>query len=141
MYSHIVLYMCIRSLSSTQLFLLRDTIFTHDLFLFEKKNIHIIVMHDFFLYHKPQSQQLIILQSSSQFYHARFLPLSLEIITVNHYFVIYEIVYSRIINYSFTTDNLSKLSLYNVQVFLRIHNQHYQFVCKLSWTSIPSIII
>ena len=29
--------MCMRSLSSTHLFLLRDTIFTHDLFLFEKK--------------------------------------------------------------------------------------------------------
>ena len=109
----------------TLVFLLRDTIFTHDLFIFEKKNIYI-------------------------YSHARFPPISYTIITVAHYIIVYQPVLPRTISasittdnhskslfcsirdsifthdyYSFTTDNLSKSSLYNVQVFLRIHNQHY----------------
>ena len=97
MHSHIVLYMCIRSLRSTQLFLLRDTIFTHDLFLFEKKNIHV-------------------------YSHARFPPISSTTITVAHYIIVYYSVLPRTISASITTDNHSKSLFCNIRDSIFTHD-------------------
>ena len=56
----------------------------------------------------------MILQSTIQFYHTRFLPLSQKKITVVHFCTIYDTVLSRTVPSSTTKDNHSSSLLYNL---------------------------